>query len=82
MKSPNFIILILLVVANTKTMLISTTTTNQESNTNALLSPNPAASPNSIDCSGLISEGCQTKKTKNAHADYTNLRKDANDYIN
>lgn len=61
-------------------MLISTTTTNQESSTNA--SPYPAASPNSIDCSGLISEECLTKKTKNAHTDYTNLRKDANDYIN
>lgn len=56
LKSLSFIILALLVMTNTKNMPISATTLSHESYTDASLSPNPTASPYSIDCLGLTSE--------------------------
>ena len=69
-KSLTFIILALLVVANTKNMLISASSTGQGSDSDALSSINPAASPEIVDCSGLTREECLIEKLKKALADY------------
>ena len=69
LKSLNFIILAFLVVTNTKSMPISVTALTHESYTDASLSLNPAVSPYSIDCLGLTSEECLSKKTKNTQKD-------------
>ena len=69
-KSLTFIILALLVVANTKNMFISANSTGQGSDSDALFSINPAASPEIVDCSGLTSEECLIEMIKKALVDY------------
>lgn len=57
-------------MANTESTFILATTPGHESYTDASLSLNPAGSPHNVDCSGLTSRECLTKKTKIAQKDY------------